>query len=157
MRRRKSSLLAFVVAGLCLAQTESQITSDEVRRVARHISCQCGSCSDDANCMMSAGQCGFCKPARTKIWRMQKAGLSDKSIADAFAQEYGAKIYRADPNAFGWAVPYSALAFGTLVVVWFVRRYRQPAPVPQIGVPAQPDEALGKYHEQIERDLAHLD
>ncbi|PYT33336.1 MAG: hypothetical protein DMG58_07780 [Acidobacteria bacterium] len=157
MRRRKSSLLAFVVAGLCLAQTESQITSDEVRRVARHISCQCGSCSDDANCMMSAGQCGFCKPARTKIWRMQKAGLSDKSIADAFAQEYGAKIYRADPNAFGWAVPYSALAFGTLVVVWFVRRYRQPAPVPQIEVPAQPDEALGKYREQIERDLAHLD
>src|SRR2546428_13963031 len=111
MRRRKSSLLAFVVAGLCLAQTESQITSDEVRRVARHISCQCGSCSDDANCMMSAGQCGFCKPARTKIWRMQKAGLSDKSIAAAFAHEDAAKIYRAAPNAFGWAVPHSALAF----------------------------------------------
>jgi hypothetical protein len=54
-------------------------------------------------------------------------------------------------------VPYSALAFGTLVVVWFVRRYRQPAPVPQIAVPAQSDQALGKYREQIERDLAHLD
>src|SRR5260370_7881372 len=129
MRRWKSSLLALAITGLCLAQTESQITSDEVRRVARHISCQCGSCSDDANCMMSAGQCGFCKPARTKIWRMQKAGLSDKTIADAFSQEYGAKIYRADPNAIGWALPYSAPAFPTLLVFVFLPPYPTPPPV----------------------------
>ena len=77
MRRLKSNLLLLVVTGLCFAQTEAQLVSDEVKRVARHISCQCGSCSDDANCMMSAGQCGFCKPARTKIFRMQQAGLSD--------------------------------------------------------------------------------
>ena len=37
--------------------------------------------------MMSAGQCGFCKPARTKIWKMQQAGLSDQTVADAFIQE----------------------------------------------------------------------
>src|SRR5260370_15096900 len=104
MRRWKSSLLAFVVAGLCLAQTESQITSDEVRRVARHISCQCGSCTDDANCMMSAGQCGFCKPARTKILRMQKAGLSDKAVSDACAPDYGAQICPPAPSTFGCAV-----------------------------------------------------
>ena len=102
--------------------------SDEVKRVGRHISCQCGGCSDDANCMMSSGQCGFCKPARTKIWKMQQAGLSDQAIADEFIKEYGAKIYRADPNAFGWLVPYSALALGVLVIVWFVRRYHHPAP-----------------------------
>ncbi|HUI76336.1 MAG TPA: hypothetical protein VLY24_00435, partial [Bryobacteraceae bacterium] len=69
--------------------------------------------------------------------------------------EYGAKIYRADPNAFGWVVPYSALALGTLVVVWFVRRYRRIAPAAE--APAQEDEALGRYREQIEHDLAHLD
>src|SRR5438105_11758098 len=155
MRRLKSSLLALIVTGLCLAQTESQITSDEVRRVARHISCQCGSCSDDANCMMSAGQCGFCKPARTKIWRMQKAGLSDQAVADAFIQEYGAKIYRADPNALGWLIPYSALALGILVIVWFVRRYHHAAPPGQ--VPAVPDPQLGRYRDQIEHDLAHLE
>ena len=155
MRRWKSSLLLLAVAGLSLAQTESQITSDEVRRVARHISCQCGSCSEDANCMMSAGQCGFCKPARTKIWRLQKAGLSDQAIADEFVKEYGAKIYRADPSAFGWVVPYAALAFGTLVVVWFVRRYHRPGASAE--APAVPEETLGRYREQIEQDLAHLD
>jgi cytochrome c-type biogenesis protein CcmH/NrfF len=105
--------------------------------------------------MMSAGQCGFCKPARTKIWKMQKAGLSDQAVADAFVQEYGATIYRADPNAFGWVVPYSALALGTLVVVWFVRRYRHPAQAAETPVPDDP--ALGRYREQIEHDLAHLD
>lgn len=105
--------------------------------------------------MMSAGQCGFCKPARTKIWKMQQAGLSDQAVADAFVQEYGAKIYRADPNAYGWVVPYSALALGTLVVVWFVRRYRRPAQA--ADAPAPDDAALGRYREQIDHDLAHLD
>jgi cytochrome c-type biogenesis protein CcmH/NrfF len=105
--------------------------------------------------MMSAGQCGFCKPARTKIWKMQQAGLSDQAVSDAFVQEYGAKIYRADPNAFGWVVPYGALALGTLVVVWFVRRYHHAEPAAEI--PALDDAALGRYREQIEHDLAHLD
>ena len=155
MRRWKSSALLLVVTGLCIAQTESQLVSDDVRRVARHVSCQCGSCSEDANCMMSAGQCGFCKPARTKIFRMQQAGLSDQAITDSFVQEYGAKIYRADPNAFGWVIPYSALAFGTLVVVWFVRRYHHPAAAPEGSAP--PDEVLGRYREQIEHDVAHLE
>ncbi|HKW96186.1 MAG TPA: cytochrome c-type biogenesis protein CcmH [Bryobacteraceae bacterium] len=157
MYRLRISLLVIAAAGLCLAQTESQITSDPVRRVARHISCQCGSCSDDANCMMSAGQCGFCKPARTKIFKMQQAGASDQSIADEFIKEYGPKIYRADPNAFGWIVPYSALALGVLVIVWFVKRYYHPpaaAPAPAAG-PSQ--DALNRYRDQIEQDLAHLD
>jgi cytochrome c-type biogenesis protein CcmH/NrfF len=86
---------------------------------------------------------------------MQQAGLSDQAVADRFVQEYGATIYRADPNAFGWVVPYSALALGTLVVVWFVRRYRHSA---QATDPPSPDDAaLGRYREQIEHDLAHLD
>jgi cytochrome c-type biogenesis protein CcmH/NrfF len=155
MQRWKTSLLLLAVAGLCLAQTESQIMSDEVKRVGRHIACQCGSCSDDVNCMMSSGQCGFCKPARTKIWKMQQAGMSDQGIADEFIKEYGAKIYRADPNAFGWVVPYGTLALGVLVIVWFVRRYYHPAPAG--GTPPPTDEALGRYREQIEHDLAHLD
>jgi cytochrome c-type biogenesis protein CcmH/NrfF len=156
MRRWRSSLLVLTVAGLCLAQTESQIMSDEVKRVARHISCQCGSCSDDANCMMSSGQCGFCKPARTKIFKMQQAGLSDQGITAEFIKEYGATIYRADPNALGWLVPYGTLALGVLVIVWFVRRYTHSAPA-AADAPAPPDEALGKYREQIEHDLAHLE
>ena len=153
MLRWNASLL--LIAGLALAQTETQITSDPVRRVAKHVSCQCGSCSDDANCMMSSGQCGFCKPARTKIFRMQQAGQSDKQILDSFIQEYGQKIFRGDPNAFAWLVPYIALLFGAAVIVWFVRRSARPQPA--TAGPPLDERALGKYREQIEKDLAHLD
>ena len=158
MRRwKKTGFLLLAATALCLAQTESQITSEPVRRVARHISCQCGGCSDDATCMMSSGQCEFCKPARTKIFKMQQAGMSDQNIADEFIREYGAKIYRADANALGWLVPYGTLALGILVVIWFVRRYYHPAEAPAAGAPAQADDTLGKYRDQIEQDLAHLD
>jgi cytochrome c-type biogenesis protein CcmH/NrfF len=107
--------------------------------------------------MMSSGQCGFCKPARTKIFKMQQAGVSDQGITDAFIQEYGAKIYRADPNALGWLVPYSTLALGVLVIVWFVRRYTHGSPAAADAPAPAADEALGKYREQIEQDLAHLE
>jgi cytochrome c-type biogenesis protein CcmH/NrfF len=163
MRRWKSSFLLLAATALCLAQTESQITSDDVRRVARHISCQCGSCQEDANCMMSSGQCGFCKPARTKIFKMQQAGMSDQNVADSFIREYGSKIYRADPSALGWLVPYGTLAIGILVVLWFVRRYYHPVPAGGVAAaapgtgPGQAGDPLGKYRDQIEQDLAHLD
>ena len=163
MHRWKIGLLLLTATALCLAQTESQITSDDVRRVARHISCQCGACSDDANCMMSSGQCGFCKPARTKIFKMQQAGMSDQNIADEFKKEYGLGIYRADPSALGWIIPYGTLAIGILVVVWFVRRYYHPVATGAVATaaagaaPGPGDDALGKYRDQIEQDLAHLD
>jgi cytochrome c-type biogenesis protein CcmH/NrfF len=163
MRRWKTSFLLLAATALCLAQTESQITSDDVRRVARHVSCQCGSCQEDANCMMSSGQCGFCKPARTKIFKMQQAGMSDQNIADDFIREYGSKIYRADPSALGWLVPYGTLVIGILVVVWFVRRYYHPVAAGAVAAAAAgtgqgpADDPLGKYRDQIEQDLAHLD
>ena len=115
--------------------------------------------------MMSSGQCGFCKPARTKIFKMQQAGMSDQQITDDFTREYGAKIYRADPSALGWLVPYGTLAIGVLVVIWFVRRYYRPAAAgtaaataPGTGTAAPAgDDPLGKYRDQIEHDLAHLE
>lgn len=115
--------------------------------------------------MMSAGQCGFCKPARTKIFKLQQAGLSDQQIADNFTREYGPKIYRADPSALGWLVPYSTLAIGVVVVIWFVRRYYHPAAAgvvaataPGTGPQTPPaEDPLGKYRDQIEHDLAHLE
>ncbi len=82
--------LVFLLSGLLvasaaiLAQTEAQIESDQVKRVGTHINCQCGSCNENINCMMSAGQCHFCKPARTKIYKMQMAGLTDGQIVQRF-------------------------------------------------------------------------
>ena len=117
MHRLKRSflLLALAVSAFlsnAAAQTASEIESDDVKRVGTHLSCQCGSCNENVDCNMSSGQCHFCKPARTKIYKMQRAGMSDEQVIAAFVQEYGQKIFRPDPTSSFWIVPYLSLALG---------------------------------------------
>ena len=78
-------------------------------------------------------ECGFSKPAKERIAQMQAVGMTDEQIIQAFVRDYGAGIYLAPPNAFGWIVPYASVGFG-LVVIWlFIRKYRKPKPVAEIG------------------------
>ena len=76
----KRTLLVFALAAAALCQSESQIESDEVKRVGSHLACQCGACSENINCNMSSGQCHFCKPARTQVYKLQKSGMSDSAV-----------------------------------------------------------------------------
>src|SRR5580704_3910108 len=125
MFRLKLSLLFLLVAAstaVIWAQTEAQIESDEVKRVGTHISCQCGACNENVNCMMSAGQCHFCKPARTQIYKMQSQGMSDAQIIQSFIVQYGEKVFRHDPNSYFWVVPYISLGIGGLAVLFILRR-----------------------------------
>ncbi len=158
MRKFQSSLLVLILAayqlGTVFADTAAEKPSVDVRRVGAHIACQCGCKDTVATCAML--ECSFSKPAKERIAKMQAAGMSDKAIIDQFVAEYGASIYRGDPSAFGWLVPYLLIAPGLALIWWFVRRYRQPRPIPEIG-PAPDDPELAKYNEQIEKDLAHLD
>src|ERR1700756_4889343 len=104
MQRLKSSLLALVVAAAAIAQTASEKPSVDVRRVGARIACQCGCKDSVATCSML--ECHFSKPAKEKIAQMQGLGMSDDQIVQAFIREYGAGIYLAPPNAFGWIIPY---------------------------------------------------
>lgn len=152
------------MAAAALAQTASQIESDEVKRVGGHLTCQCGACKDNLNCMMSAGQCHFCKPARTKIYKMQTAGLDDKQIIDSFIREYGPAIFRPDPNNFFWIVPYASLVAGVFLI-WFILRKMMGKKAGSNDTPAvaggalldEDDPTLAKYRDVIEKDLAKLD
>src|SRR6266542_41483 len=146
MRRLKSSLLLFVIAAVAIAQTASQKPSTDVRRVGHHLACQCGCVDTVATCSML--ECHFSKPAKERIAKMQAAGVSDQGILDAFIADNGRGIYRGDPNAFGWIVPYASILAGLAVIWWFVRRYRKPQAVP-VAAPV-PEEELAKYTEQIE-------
>src|SRR3954454_20133238 len=119
MRRLKFSFLLLLTAVAAFAQTASEIESDEVKRVGSHLSCQCGSCQENLNCNMSSGQCHFCKPARTKIYNMQRGGESDSAIVASFVKEYGEKIFRRDPDSSFWMVPYLSLLAGA-ALLWFV-------------------------------------
>jgi hypothetical protein len=54
-------------------------------------------------------------------------------------------------------VPYVAAALG-LVGIWlFLKKYRKPKPLLELGPVAIDDPALDKYKDQIEKDLANLE
>jgi cytochrome c-type biogenesis protein CcmH/NrfF len=141
------ALLATAAAVTVFAQSEAQIQSDSVKRVGTHINCQCGACNENVNCMMSAGECHFCKPARTKIFQMQQSGMSDQDIVQQFIKEYGEKIFRPDPNSSFWIVPYISLALGGLVLWFVLRRMRHS------GGPLKP-AAVGPSNAGIDPELA---
>lgn len=156
----KRTLLVFALAAAALCQTESQIESDEVKRVGQHIACQCGACQENVNCNMSSGQCHFCKPTRTRIYTMQKAGMSDGEVIAAFVKEYGQGIFRGDPNSFFWLIPYLSLAAGGVVVWLVVGRLRKPGTLrhaPAGGPPIDDDPVLARYRDRVEKDTQDLD
>jgi len=160
MYRLKRSFLFLALVGVAIAQTESQIESDQVKRVGQHIACQCGACSENVNCNMSSGQCHFCKPARTKIYEMQKAGVADDGIIAEFVKEYGKGIFRADPNSYFWMIPYLALLAGGAVTWLVVKRLRGPMTAktaPAGGPPVDDDPVFARYRDAIEKDTEKLD
>jgi cytochrome c-type biogenesis protein CcmH/NrfF len=152
-------LLALLSTGHIFAQSEAQIESDQVKRVGSKINCQCGGCKDDANCMMSGGQCHFCKPARTQIFQMQQEGQSDEAIVASFIKQYGQKIFRPDPNSWFWLVPYLGLAAGGVLIVLVLARMRNSAHKlqPAAGPPLQDDAAFTRYRDAIEKDTDRLE
>jgi cytochrome c-type biogenesis protein CcmH/NrfF len=144
-----------IIAAAAFAQTASEKPSTDVRRVASRLKCKCGCGDSVATCSML--ECGFSKPAKERIARMQAVGMSDNQIIAAFVRDYGADIYLAPPSAFGWLVPYAAAGFGLLVIWAFIRKYRRPKPLPELGTIEIDDPALAKYKDQIEKDLANLE
>jgi cytochrome c-type biogenesis protein CcmH/NrfF len=165
--RFKRGLLFLVLAGTALAQTESQIESDEVKRIGSHLNCQCGGCNDNVNCMMSGGQCPFCKPARTKIFQMQRAGMNDSAVVASFVRDFGDKVFRPDPSSLFWLVPYLSLSAGSVLIAFILVRTRSRArkhtliPASTGELPAESsggtDSCFARYHEAIENALARLD
>ena len=155
MRRLKSSLLVILIAAAALAQTASEKPSLDVRRVGARLACQCGCTDSVATCSML--ECHFSKPAKEKIAQMLSAGVSDGDIVQSFIRENGAGIYLSPPNALGWIVPYATVVAGMLVIWVFIRKYRKPKPLTEIGEIEIDDPALAKYKDQIEKDLANMD
>jgi len=155
MRRLKNSLFVLVIAAAALAQTASEKPNVDVRRVGARVACQCGCKDSVATCSML--ECHFSKPAKERIAQMQSVGMSDAQIVQAFIREYGAGVYLAPPNAFGWIVPYASLGLEMVVIWLFIRRYYKPKPMTELGHVEIDDPALAKYKDQIEKDMANLE
>jgi cytochrome c-type biogenesis protein CcmH len=165
MQRFKSSLLSLTVVVVALAQTpgtlpEGGATAAEkpnadVIRVGKRLRCKCGCGDSVASCEMVG--CEKSKPAKERIASMQALGMSDDQIIQAFVRDEGADIYLAPPSAFGWIVPYAATGLGLAVIGLFLRKYRKPLPLAEVGAIEIDDPALEKYKDQIEKDLANME
>jgi ribosomal protein L37E len=105
-----------------------RIESDDVNRVASHIACRCGDCTESVSFPMSKRGCSFCAPAKVRIYQMQKAGIPDAAIIDVYKKEYGDNIYLSDPSLFYLAVPAFAtvLPACSLLVHSPIQRARRP-------------------------------
>ena len=155
MQRFKSSLLVLMLAVAALAQTASEKPNNDVRRVGARLQCQCGCKDSVATCSML--ECSFSKPAKLRIAQMQAVGWSDEQIVQAFIRDYGTAVYLAPPNAFGWIVPYAGVGFGIVVILLFIRKYRKPKLMKDLGAIEVEDPELAKYQEQIDQDTKNLD
>ncbi|MCC6344992.1 MAG: cytochrome c-type biogenesis protein CcmH [Bryobacterales bacterium] len=149
-------LLVVLAAGLCLAQSSSQMLSPAVKRVGDRLACLCGACNNSvATCPMLG--CHYSLPARERIAKMEAEGVSDDAIIADFVKREGLRALGAPPaegfNLLSWVMPFVALALGLGAVILYVRRFRKPA-IPDAPVD---NSALDRYHEEIEKDLAKLE
>ena len=147
--------LFLVLTAAAIAQTSSQIESDEVKRVGAHLQCTCG-CNDNLNCNMSSGQCPICKPARTRIFRKQQEGMSDDSIVSALVSS-GEFTRLNDPNSYFWVVPYFSLALGGSVLCLALRRLRRGKMLGPGGTGIGNDPDFARYVKAIEIETETLD
>src|SRR5579871_2762203 len=116
-----------LIAALTWAQTASEKPSIDARRVGSRLACQCGCKDSVATCSML--ECGFSKPAKENIAKMQALGMTDQQIIDRFIHDYP-NIYLSPPNLFGVLIPYLGVVAGLVFIWWFIRKYRKPAPLP---------------------------
>jgi len=167
MRRFKISFVPFTLLLALLAtpvflpvfpasaQTASEKPGVDVRRVGFRLRCQCGCGDSVATCAML--ECSSSKPAKERIAQMQSLGYTDQQIIDAFVRDYGPGIYLSYPSSLGWVVPYASVGFGLIVIWLFLKRYRRPKPLAEIGPLQLDDPELEKYKDQIEKDLANME
>jgi len=164
MQRFKSSLLLAVVS-VALAQTpsgppEGGATASEkpnadVVRVGKRLRCKCGCGDTVATCSML--QCEYSKPGKEQIAKMQSLGMTDDQIVNSFVQNFGADILLSPPSPYGWIVPYAAILPGLALIWLFIKKYRKPKALVEVGTIEIDDPALEKYKDQIDRDLANLE
>ena len=88
----------------------------------------------------------------TDLGKQIDQGKSDEAIIAYFIDKYGSTVLAAPPvsgfNLTAWVMPFVALAIGTLVAIYFVRRFRA-----QWAGSAVNNADLAKYQNKVEEEL----
>ena len=157
--RRAIAAIAFAAAPL-FAQAPVQ-TTDHARQLGKQLMCTCG-CGDTAGTCSHPGAAfsGPCEVAKAKLKEVNERigrGESDKTILQAFVQEYGESALAAPParglNLFAYTFPAVAFAIGLGLVIMIIRVWRHRPQVAPASGPAVSAEMLEHARRQIEREV----
>jgi cytochrome c-type biogenesis protein CcmH/NrfF len=158
-RALRSCLLVAAMTAAAFAQNGADLESSAVLRVGAKLKCSCG-CNQTVACQMPGG-CATCKASRTKIYQMQRSGMTDRQILDQFVAEKGPDVIVIPPGVGGVLGPYVALGLGLIAVLYTIRRYKAKKPGLSgvtVGVAAGGGDAIDPATlAQIEKDMDKFD
>ncbi len=142
MRFRKKAVvvLAATLVGLAtLAQSDDR--SDLAQKIGEQVYCMCGGCVGLLNhCPHPDAECSTKLEMKRMIAREAAEGKSETAILQDLVHRYGVQVLASPPakgfNLTVWILPGVGLLAGLGLVVFIVKRWRQPAPV--ASAPAAP-------------------
>jgi cytochrome c-type biogenesis protein CcmH len=142
---RRTLLAILIVSSLALGADR-----DRFKDLSEKFICLCGCNMGTLNmCVMI--HCGHAVPMRAELKQLIEDGKSDDAITTSFVEKYGNSVLSAPPmsgfNLSAWVMPFAALTFGLLVVIYLVRKKSQ---TPTAQTPGPFDV---KYQSQVEEEL----
>ena len=156
------SLLALDFAAAPLFAQVPMQSTDRAKTLGNQLMCTCG-CGDTAGSCSHPGAAfsGPCDVAKGKLKEMNERiarGESDKTILQAFVQEYGDSALAAPPargfNWFAYTFPAIAFAIGLVLLIMITRQWRHRTPqVTTASGPAVTPEMLENARSQIKREV----
>ena len=122
----------FATVPLLTTPSGAQQLSDRAKQIGGKFMCMCG-------CNQVLTQCNHvgCTVSASMLKELNQSldrGGSEDAITQMFVQEFGTKVYAEPPKSgfslVAWAMPSVYLAFGTVLVVFVISRWRKrPVPV----------------------------
>ena len=147
----------FAIAPLLTTPSGAQQLSDRAKQIGGKFMCMCG-------CNQVLTQCNHvgCTVSASMLKELNQSldrGGSEDAITQMFVQEFGTKVYAEPPKSgfslVAWAMPSVYLAFGTVLVVFVISRWRKrPVAADRSAgsVPQIPPELLERARAQAARE-----
>jgi cytochrome c-type biogenesis protein CcmH len=147
----------FAIAPLMTTPIGAQQLSDRAKQIGGKFMCMCG-------CNQVLTQCNHvgCTVSASMLKELNQSldrGGSEDAITQMFVQEFGTKVYAEPPKSgfslVAWAMPSVYLAFGTVLVVFVISRWRKPPVAPTAvdgNTPQISPELLERARERAARE-----
>ena len=149
-RKFRKLALLFLLAATSLSWAADR--NERIRSLSANFICVC-SCRQLLNAC-NHFNCPSSGPMFTELGKLVDQGQSDEQIVSYFVDKYGTTVLSAPPisgfNLTAWIMPFVALAIGTLMAVYFLRKFRGRWVNAAAGAS---NTDLAKYQDKVEEEL----